>query len=165
MIGTFYQAEGIGCSVTGCSLAKECQDYILLGWLQAKQDLLAPAEAMMGLEWSSYGQYVYIKHLLTGIEYNEVNKTKSLPSRNLYLMTSWPGLAEWHVIYTWFASILFSSPTIWLKLKLFYLLCIRTKKEVALIVRISILLPQSQLGSFNNRDSPEDRHGPNYSCL
>lgn len=59
-----------------CSLAKEGQGYILLGSLQAKQDLLAPAEATMGLECFSCSQYVYVKYLLLGIEYNAVNRTK-----------------------------------------------------------------------------------------
>lgn len=54
----------------GCSLAKEGQNYSLIMMVPSQTGPPGPVEVMMRLEYFSYHQYVYIKYLLPGIEYN-----------------------------------------------------------------------------------------------
>lgn len=66
-----------------------------------------PAEVMMRLEYFSCHQYVYIKYLLPGIEYNTGNKTKVPSFKELAF-----GEVMTYVTYTRFASILFSPASV-----------------------------------------------------
>ena len=105
----------------------------------------------------------YLKHPASGIFYSNTRWWRHYGSTWVRNDPFPQGACIWwhHGLcnYTWFTSILFSPASVWLSLELFHWLGSWTKKEMALIVRISIFPSQSQLGSFNSGSFPEDRCG------